>query len=681
VPEVFIRAGVTRWEIVLFALVVALGPAAVLFAVEVIVALAAGERIRHRVHLVFVAGLVLLIALHALRSLFGWEGALLLVAALLCAAGLVVAHRRVGPVRDWLRWLAPLPVVAVVLFLAFSPVADLVRGGAAPASAAVTVKARHSVVVLVLDEFPTVSLLDANGDSDEHRFPHFARLASDSTWFRNATSVGNYTHFAVPALLTGRYPTAGSGFSPTYVDYPDSLYRLLGGVYPVNDAEVVTRLCAPSYCRPPESADGRAPQSATDEEGLGGVLSRARDHYEAMVALHDSSRIAGADAVEEVDPTATTEPLAPAARDTAAPTAQDPKAGLGKLPVLQPTRFTDWMASITADAPPTLHVAHMLLPHFPWMHTSSGRTYGLPASGDPAGWADGAWVTPGGADLARRRLALQVGYVDRLLGTLVAKLKATKSWDDTVLVVTADHGEGVSLDGHTRELDDVNRTEILGVPLFVHGPGMTPGRDDRPAQNVDVVPTIAGLLGVRIPWRVDGRDLSQPATARPAAHPVGLGSDFEPAYRVESIDVSGYLDDLLALARERAVPNSSRDPDQSVLRTGSHGSLIGASLDDFATDGDAGGRVWRREFPDDASFADVAVEEVTPAYVIGTLDDGEADDVIVAAVNGRIAGTGDVVEPGDDPLFAMLLDPTAFRAGANDVRFYLWVDDRTLAPL
>ena len=70
-----------------------------------------------------------------------------------------------------------------------------------------------------------------------------------------------------------------------------------------------------------------------------------------------------------------------------------------------------------------------------------------------------------------------------------------------------------------------------------------------------------------------------------------------------------------------------------------------------------------------------------PAYVAGRLEHGRPDDVIVGVVNGRIAGTGEVVEPGDSPLFALLLDPSLFVPGANDVHFFLWQDDHTLAPL
>jgi hypothetical protein len=680
-PDVFIRAGVTRWDIALFAGVVALGPILVLIGLEAVVAATAGELPRRVVHLALISALGLLLAVHALRSIFGWQGALLLVGALAVAAVLAVAHGRSHLVREWLRWAAPLPVIVVVLFLAFSPVADLVRGGAEPASAAVTVQTRRSVVVLLLDEFPTLSLLDANGRIDGHRAPNFARLASESTWFRNTTSVGNYTHFAMPAVMTGRYPTEHASGAATYVEYPDSIFRLLGGVYPVNESEVVTQLCAPSYCHPPRVVKGHKTRPLP-KEGLRGLLSRARGEYEKMIALHDSRRLAGADVVERVDAPATTTPLTPAERDRAASVPRSLRDGLAKLPALQPRRFTDWMARITPGGPPTLHLAHLLLPHFPWIHTASGRTYGVPTSGpEPAGWSNGAWVTESGADLARRRLLLQVGYVDTLVGALVAHLRATHHWDDTVLVVTADHGEGLTRNGHTRELDDINRDEVLGVPLFVHGAGMKPGVDDRPAQNIDVVPTVAGLLGVHIPWKVDGRDLSRPATPRPAAHPVGLGKDFDLRFHVAPIDVSAYLEELLALARSRAVPFTASDPDLSVLRTGPHGAIVGSALADFATTGDAGGKRWRRDFPDDTAFTNVDIGGVMPAYVRGGLERGGPDDVIVGVVNGKIAGTGDVVEPGDEPLFALLLDPAFFRPGANDVRFYLWVDDHTLAPL
>ena len=310
--------------------------------------------------------------------------------------------------------------------------------------------------------------------------------------------------------MTGQYPKEHTSGAPTYAEYPDSIFRLLGAAYPANVSEVVTRLCAPSYCHPPRSSLGASTPPKVPKEGLSGLLTRARGQYEQMVALHDSQRLAEGDAVEQIGATATTTtpPLAAAAKDPAVtvtiPPEERGKAYGSLLPAAQPTRFAEWTAHITPDGPAALHLAHLLLPHFPWLHTASGRSYKIPDTGpDLSGIHQGVWQTTEGADLGRRRHLLQVGYVDRLLGTLVAHLKATHHWDDTVFVVTADHGVGFTPGGRMRELDDVNRDQILGVPLFVHAPGMEPGIDDRPAQNIDAVPTIAALLGVDIPWKVE----------------------------------------------------------------------------------------------------------------------------------------------------------------------------------
>ena len=61
------------------------------------------------------------------------------------------------------------------------------------------------VVLIVLDELPTSSLLNEEGKIDAEMFPNFAELAEGSVWFRNATTVVTVTELAIPAILTGRY--------------------------------------------------------------------------------------------------------------------------------------------------------------------------------------------------------------------------------------------------------------------------------------------------------------------------------------------------------------------------------------------------------------------------------------------------------------------------------------------
>ncbi len=68
------------------------------------------------------------------------------------------------------------------------------------------------MVLLVFDEFPSTDLLAGHRRIDRRRFPNFARLAADSTWYRNATTVSDTTFTAVPSILEGRvhrYRTGG----------------------------------------------------------------------------------------------------------------------------------------------------------------------------------------------------------------------------------------------------------------------------------------------------------------------------------------------------------------------------------------------------------------------------------------------------------------------------------------
>jgi hypothetical protein len=56
-------------------------------------------------------------------------------------------------------------------------------------------------VLIVFDEFPSTDLMGKDRRLDRRRFPNFARLAADATWYRNATTVYDTTFSAVPAIL------------------------------------------------------------------------------------------------------------------------------------------------------------------------------------------------------------------------------------------------------------------------------------------------------------------------------------------------------------------------------------------------------------------------------------------------------------------------------------------------
>jgi choline-sulfatase len=101
----------------------------------------------------------------------------------------------------------------------------------------------------------------------------------------------------------------------------------------------------------------------------------------------------------------------------------------------------------------------------------------------------------------------EVRYTDAQLSRLLERLRVLGLFENTVLVVTSDHGEGLgdhALLEHGANLHD----ELVHVPLFVRAPGLTAGRRLRGlVQLEDLLPTSLALLGMPIPEGLDGENL------------------------------------------------------------------------------------------------------------------------------------------------------------------------------
>jgi hypothetical protein len=106
----------------------------------------------------------------------------------------------------------------------------------------------QTIVMIVFDELPLTSLMGPGGQIDAERYPAFAGLAREATWYRGATAVHDSTALAVPAMLDGRYPRPGLE-SDAY-SHPANLFTLLASSYEVNASEEATGLCPTSLCEP-----------------------------------------------------------------------------------------------------------------------------------------------------------------------------------------------------------------------------------------------------------------------------------------------------------------------------------------------------------------------------------------------------------------------------------------------
>ena len=159
-------------------------------------------------------------------------------------AALGILYGRSAAARSFSTWLAPGILIFPLIFLLRPGVRSLVAPNEQelPQSS----KSTTPVVLVVFDGLPLTSLLDEHHLIDRDRYPSFAALADDATWYRNATTVSDYTRWAVPAILSGRYPRPAA--LPTASDHPDTIFSLLGSSHTVSVHEPISRLCPQTLC-------------------------------------------------------------------------------------------------------------------------------------------------------------------------------------------------------------------------------------------------------------------------------------------------------------------------------------------------------------------------------------------------------------------------------------------------
>ena len=110
----------------------------------------------------------------------------------------------------------------------------------------------------------------------------------------------------------------------------------------------------------------------------------------------------------------------------------------------------------------------------------------------------GCSIIPPPADVERLRAIYDsaVSYHDQQVGRLVAQLKSWGIWDQTMLIITADHGEELFEDGRCGHGGSL-RDSLVRVPLLIHDPARFPGGTivEEGAEGVDLLPTMLAAVG------------------------------------------------------------------------------------------------------------------------------------------------------------------------------------------
>ena len=628
-----------------------------------------------------VGALVVLFALQALKRLGLENAAALLPLAALAGAAAAAAYHRFAAARSFATVLSLAIIVVPAALLARPEYRRLIAPRAAGPSVAAARARPVPVVMIVLDETPVASLVDGKGRIDPDFYPNFAALARDGIWYRHATTVSDYTRWALPAIVTGELPRPEA--APTAADHPHSLFNLLSATHRVEGLEAVTRLCPDSVCGAavesrgerlasiardlwivyqhiflPEDMKAGLPKLTGDWANFGAAGEGRQRRRSALERTRSEKRLAGGDNLRN-------------------------RAEVAH-------RFVE---RITAEAPqPRFYFFHTMLPHTPHVLLPTGQMNGTRATpkvlelsralpgkySDP--WTDDEWVLA----VQYQRHLLQLAYFDSIVGDLVKRLKEQGLYDRALLLLLSDHGTSYRPNLPRRDYTEAAAADLARIIFLAKFPAGTPppagpiaridgqAVSDRNVETIDVVPTVADLLGITLPWKAAGVSLLDHAA--PERQAKVLYYDF--AKRTKTFDRLG--PDITPVVQRRLALFGGPENPYRVPRPPQFPELIGKPLPELRVGGDGGAA--EVDYLSDFQAMDVTADPV-PFDVAGRLDGrgrGAAPACVAVAVNGTVrAVTRTWLH---DPAGWLATPPlSAYRNGANDLQVFV-VDQDAAGP-
>ncbi|MFH2203028.1 MAG: sulfatase-like hydrolase/transferase [Elusimicrobiota bacterium] len=560
------RAGTTDILILIFLL------SCMLPAVLALIALLASRldrRLGEWTHSAAVAALAGLLALQIGKHLGASSSLLLFPAAALAGAGAARLLHNNGRARTYLSFLSPAVLIIPAAFLLASQIRPLVFGGggaAAPLSSGG--KKYPNIVFVIYDALPTITLMNEQRLIDAERFPNFARLANDSVWFRNATTIAPVTFLSVPVAVSGIVHPFGEKVPiATHHAYPRNLFTFLADSHAMNAWETYSILCPEKLCGDPRN---RPPFVRR----LRAMLTDLSIVYLHLVLPGDLT--ARLPAVTRTWKNfSRPDDDAPAQRpsdEEQLKMVQENEAGWKYED--RPRDFLAFVDSIRPGPRPTLNFLHHMLPHPPWNYLASGKYYTVPGEQVVEGVPTDTDRWPQDEFIVRRgfqRHLMQTIYTDKLLGRLLDRLEKTGLYDDTLIVVTADHGVSFRAGDLRREWTSSNVGDIMAVPLFFKLPGRRAGRiSDRNVENIDIIATIADAIGKPLPWPRGPSALDEKKPARPEKLILIKGAAVR-RYPPHFPEMNQALDQQVRRFGTSANP-------EALFRVGPHGGLVGRAV-------------------------------------------------------------------------------------------------------
>jgi len=142
----------------------------------------------------------------------------------------------------------------------------------------------------------------------------------------------------------------------------------------------------------------------------------------------------------------------------------------------------------------------------------------------------------------------EVKYVDDCIGSFISFLKDEKLLDDSLLILTSDHGEAFMEHGELVHSYKIVYNEVIHVPLIIFGLNHSSKIVDDFVQLLDISPTILDALQITKPYSfcgnsllslLDGNDSSQPIFSE-SAKPDLINLKYNTSKKVVSCIAEGW---------------------------------------------------------------------------------------------------------------------------------------------
>lgn len=607
-----------------------------------------GRKVRKGIHGLVILIFITVFAIQLLKHINQLSGMVIVIMASILGIASTFFYFRFHVVRFFFTILSPAILIFPLLLLFNSPVNKIVFEKNKQYIINSPVNSDTPVIMVVFDEFSTISLMDENYQIDPVRYPNFAELAKQSYWFRNNTTVAEMTDSAVPAILTGSY--VDHYLVPTVNEHPCNIFTLLGGSYEIKAIEPMTLLCPDELCKnkmnsvqrirsvgidllvvcphiifPSDLLSWLPPVTQTWEDFLGDAkMFASKKEYEGYV-----------------------EKTKPKHKDRV-------------------RIFREFVNSIGATDKPTLYFIHSILPHVPWDYFPSGRQYAESGFHVPGldikmeRWSNNEALVLQGY----QRHLLQAGFTDKLLGELITHLKEIGIFDRSLIVITADHGVSFWPNKQRRNIKNGHPPDILLAPLLIKVPYQKEGViSDRNVQSIDILPTIADVLDIQMPCKVDGHSALDESLSENTEKII-----YNPFYEKFVFDVPLKGVDI-SLQRKLAIFGSGTTRPDGIYKYGKYCELIGRNVNEIGIIGDAPFKV---KIDNEFLFANVLPKaEFIPAFITGQIV-SEMRKIgrlpLVIAINNRIAAVSEIYEDEkQEKRFSFSVPESVFHEGNNEV--------------